>query len=120
MVLDLPAEVGTGMETSRYFWYQTAHGRPIPYTPDVRMGSARDPLVFRAFARPSRNPLEPVAEVPTVPPPDVLAHLRETYGLVVVHTELQSRAGLNPTYESVLAGPLGEPEQGEGVVVFRP
>ncbi len=120
MVLDLPAEVGTGMETSRYFWYQTAHGRPIPYTPDVRMGSARDPMVFRAFARPSRDPSEPVKEVPVVPPADVLSHLKQTYGLVVVHTDLQAKAGLRPTYEGVLSGVLGAPEVAEDVVVFRP
>ncbi len=120
MVLDLPAEVGTGMETSRYFWYQTAHGRPIPYTPDVRMGSARDPLVFRSFSRPATDPSSPVQEVPTVPSSEVLSHLKTTYGLVVVHPDLEARAGLHPTYESVLTGPLGTPEVSEGLVVFRP
>ena len=39
-ILDLPAEAGTSMRTSQYFWYQTKHGRPIPYTPDVRLGSS--------------------------------------------------------------------------------
>jgi hypothetical protein len=120
MVLDLPAEVGTGMETSRYFWYQTVHGQPIPYTPDVRMGSARDPVVFRAFAKPSRNPMEPVREVPKVPSRELLSHLKATYGLIVVHPELQAQAGLNPTYESVFSQVFGPPESVDGVLVFRP
>ena len=40
IVLDLPGEVGATMATSRYFLYQTAHGRPVPWSPDARSGTS--------------------------------------------------------------------------------
>ncbi len=40
-VLDLPAEVGSTMASSRYLVYQAASGLPIPYRPDARGGTAR-------------------------------------------------------------------------------
>ena len=48
-VLDLPAEAGTSMRTSQYFWYQSKHKKPIPYTPDARIGSTRDLETFKNF-----------------------------------------------------------------------
>jgi hypothetical protein len=37
IVFDLPADTpGRGMSPSRYLVYQTHHGLPLPYTPDVR------------------------------------------------------------------------------------
>jgi hypothetical protein len=119
MVLDLPAEVGTSMDTSRYFWFQTEHGRPIPYTPDVRMGSARDTVTFRTFQRPPRNPMDATLEVPTTPSNEVVLHMKKTYGLVVLHPELEARAGLSPSYRQALSPVLGEPEQVDGVLVWR-
>ena len=51
-ILDLPGSVGATMATSRYFWYQTAHGQPIPYSPNVRLDSCRDLEVQSAFTDP--------------------------------------------------------------------
>jgi hypothetical protein len=39
-VLDLPAEVGNTMATSRYLVYQSASELPIPYRPDARGGTS--------------------------------------------------------------------------------
>ncbi len=39
-VLDLPVAVGNTMATSRYLFYQTVSGRPIPYRPDARGGAS--------------------------------------------------------------------------------
>ncbi|MCK6525614.1 hypothetical protein L6R49_29780, partial [Myxococcota bacterium] len=49
IVLDLPTDAGTTMSTSRYLYYQTAHGHPIPYAPDAR--AATSPLLRRASFR---------------------------------------------------------------------
>lgn len=49
VVLDLPTDAGTTMSTSRYLYYQTAHGHPIPYAPDAR--AATSPLLRRASFR---------------------------------------------------------------------
>ena len=117
MVLDLPAEVGTGMATSRYFWFQTVHGRPIPYTPDARLGSAADTLLFRAFMRPGPPVKGQPGERPSTPSAEVLAHLRRTYGLVVLHRDLAREAGLEGAYEAALIPVLGAPtEEGEALV----
>ncbi len=48
LVLDLPANVGNTMATSRYAVLQAYHGRPIPYRPDVR-GSTSSLLGVPAF-----------------------------------------------------------------------
>ena len=39
-VLDLPTDAGATMATSRYLWWQTFHGRPIPYGPDARANTS--------------------------------------------------------------------------------
>ena len=108
MVLDLPAEVGTTMATSRYFWWQTVHGRPVPWTPDARLGSARDPDTFHGIVRPT-DPARPGPEVPRRPDPRTVRHIRETYGLVVVHTDLEREAGMASSYVDALTPGLGEP-----------
>jgi hypothetical protein len=108
MVLDLPAEVGTTMATSRYFWWQTVHGRPVPWTPDARLGSARDPDTFHGIVRPS-DPTRPGPEVPRRPEPRTLQHIRDTYGLVVVHTDLEAEAGMQSSYVDALTPGLGTP-----------
>lgn len=40
MVLDLPTDLGASMGTSRYLYYQTAHGQPLPYVPDARASTS--------------------------------------------------------------------------------
>lgn len=52
VVLDLPTDAGATMATSRYLYWQTAHGRPIPYAPDARASTSAliDDPFFRALA----------------------------------------------------------------------
>ncbi len=54
-ILDLPAEVGATMATSRYLVYQTASALPIPYRPDARAGTSTllNEPAFVALALPS-------------------------------------------------------------------
>jgi hypothetical protein len=121
MVLELPAEVGTTMETSVYFWHQTAHERPIPYTPDVRMGSARDTKTFQAFQRQSdsRDPMLGIQEHPIAPDAATAAHIRETYGMIVLHPDFEQRAGLVPSYVDALSPVFGPPEEVDGMKIWR-
>ena len=120
MVLELPAEVGTTMETSVYFWHQTAHGQPIPYTPDVRMGSARDRKTFQAFQAPmGADPLLGTTEQPSPPDASTVAHIRDTYGMIVLHPELERRAQLQTSYEQALTPAFGPPEEIDGLKVWR-
>jgi len=118
MVLDLPAEVGTTMESSRYFWMQTRHGRPIPWTPDARLGSARDPETFHGIVQP-RDPATPGPETPRQPDVRTLQHIRETYGLIVVHTDLEERAGMTTSYVDALTPALGPPRWDGPRAVWR-
>lgn len=119
-VLDLPVEVGRGMESSRTFWHQTVHHRPIPFTPDVRMGSTRDRGLLMGLTVPPEAPGAPLREVPEAADQALADHLRSTYSLVVLDPELAARAGLDGRYEAVLGALLGPPEQREGRLVWRP
>ncbi|MFH1467226.1 MAG: hypothetical protein ABIO70_22770 [Pseudomonadota bacterium] len=116
MVLDLPAEAGTTMETSRYFWYQTRHQQPIPYVPDIRLGSMRDQVTLEAL----RDASAPVqrSERPRPPSPEVLRHWRDTYGMIVVHEELERAAGLAGQYRAAFTPVLGEPCETGGALVW--
>lgn len=51
-VLDLPTDAGSTMATSRYLYWQTAHGHPIPYAPDARASTCAllSRPAFRALA----------------------------------------------------------------------
>ena len=108
-VLDLPGDSGTTMATSRYFWYQTVHHKPVPYKPDARGHDTGDPVTFARL--PSRF-------VPAPAPFDEasLTALRATYGWVVVHP------GLGPDADAqaaVFEAALGPPEARDGLLVWR-
>lgn len=118
MVLELPAEVGTTMATSRYFWNQTAHGRPVPWTPDARLGSARDPETLHGLVLPM-DPRRPGPERPRTPDARTVSRLREVYGLVVVHTDLERAAGLETSYVDALTPALGPPERDGDRAIWR-
>ena len=49
-VLDLPTDAGSTMDTSRYLYWQSAHGKGIPYAPDAR-ASTSSLLRYGAFRR---------------------------------------------------------------------
>ena len=107
-VLELPVEVGTTMRTSRYFWHQTLHTRPIPYTPDVRLASSRDPLVLGALTGGGIAGIG--AEQPQSPDGLTMSRLRVNYGAVILNLDLAEVAGLTGAYEAALTPRLGEPE----------
>jgi hypothetical protein len=120
MVLDLPVEVGTTMLTSRYFWFQTVHGQPIPYTPDVRLGSASDPETFRSFQDPKLASRRGAAvERPPQLSAQVADHIRATYGIIVVHTDLERQAGLEGEYAKAFQSAFGAPDIIDGLQVWR-
>ena len=100
-VLDLPAEVGTGMETSRYFWYQSLHGKPIPYTPDARLGSTRDLQTFKNFMT------DGMKELPQQLDDTSIIHMRRTYQRIVVHPELDKDKAVG--YRAIFTEAFGEP-----------
>ncbi|MCK6524979.1 hypothetical protein L6R49_26545 [Myxococcota bacterium] len=118
MVLELPVEVGTGMLTSRYFWSQTAHGRPIPFTPDVRMGSTRDSRLVRALAGDPRQG-GVMKDNPSPLSAEAVQHIRGRYSLIVLNLELEREAGLEGRYAPVLGAAFGEPERDGDRLIWR-
>jgi len=118
-VLDLPAEVGTGMATSRYFWFQTVHHHPIPYTPDARAGSTGDAETFGALPSSMASPEREPPPTPALRPPQI-EHLRAVYGWIVLHTDLDARTGRPGQLEPWLTAALGAPTKGDGdTLVWR-
>ena len=106
-VLDLPAEAGTSMKTSQYFWFQTQHQRPIPYTPDARLGSTRDLETFKNFM--AADGIKEQAQ--TIPSQSQL-HMRNLYGLIVLHTQLEPNKVAD--YQRVLTDAFGHPQEEDG------
>lgn len=107
-VLDLPAEVGTSMETSRYFWFQSKHGKPIPYTPDARLGSTRDLQTFKNFMG------DGMKEIPSPLDELSIVHMRGVYQQIVVHPNLDATKGA--AYEKVFTEAFGEPVKQDGLL----
>ncbi len=113
-VLDLPGDIGTRMTTSEYLWFQTVHHHPVPYKPDARANDTGDPATFAhlpdRLAR-GRAP-EPFGDAG-------LAHLRENYGWIVVHTDLEARAGAGGALRALLEPQLGAPDERDGLLIWR-
>jgi len=122
-VLDLPAEVGLTMSSSRYFWYQTEHQHPVPYLPDARSGSANDREVFLWLVHASgqvggRGPLW----ITSLSPNRAAAmreHLEERYGWIVVHRDLEAQVAPEGTFREGISQVLGEPEEYDYGWVWR-
>ena len=109
-VLDLPGSVGATMATSRYFWNQTAHRRGIPYSPNVRLDSARDLEVQSAFTDPYlRESEHRVVEDPAKGPDLYQKALAKRYSAIVLHSDLEDRANLKSAYGPVLNAVFGPP-----------
>lgn len=107
-VLDLPAEVGGTMATSRYFWYQTVHRRPVPWTPDARASRNGDTATTRLFEVP------PGGGQPAPIGPEDAARVRRQYGWIVLHRDLAARVGRADDLEAQLAAAFGPPTDVEG------
>ena len=109
-VLDLPGSVGATMATSRYFWYQTAHGQGIPYSPNARLDSCRDLEVQSAFTDPiARESEHKVIEHPSRGPDLYQKALAKRYSAIILHTDLEERANLPSAYTPVLTREFGPP-----------
>ena len=118
-VLDLPGSVGTTMATSRYFWYQTEHGQPIPYSPNVRLDSCRDLEVQSAFTDPYlREGEHKVVEHPAKGPDLYQKALAKRYKAIVLHKDLEHRANLKSAYSPVLQSVFGPPDVDGDVSVW--
>jgi hypothetical protein len=109
-VLDLPTDAGETMATSRYLWWQTAHGRPIVYGPDARASTS--PLIhdsaFRTLAAASTRRADEAHRLQLGGAADRAAtrSLRDI-GIrwVVVHHDLDEAAGAR--LEALLTTELG-------------
>ena len=102
-VLDLPAEAGTSMRTSQYFWYQSKHQKPIPYTPDARIGSTRDLETFKNFMG------DGMIEKPGKISAESTLHIRDTYQLIAVHSNIEAEK--SKLYVEIFTEAFGEGEQ---------
>jgi hypothetical protein len=119
-VLDLPAEVGTTMATSQIFWFQTAHRRPVPYTPDVRAGSTRDEYTFRQiFPHPQGRPGERGRFVLPRLNAAAVSHLAQRYGWLVVHRDWEERVGQPGVFAEAILPVLGAPREDGPLLVWR-
>lgn len=110
-ILDLPAEVGTSMETSRYFWYQSLHKKPIPYTPDARLGSTRDLQTFKNFMG------DGMREEPRALDELSIVHMRGIYQQIVVHTDLDETK--SAAYAEVFTEAFGDPLTKDGLLYWH-
>ena len=118
-VLDLPAEVGTTMASSKYFLYQTTHQKPIPYSPDIRAGSSSDRSTFFWLQHPrfsgsadfKTTSKEANGWVDRTVENRILPHLKSRYGWIILHREEAERVGVTEVFKAALERVLGEPEE---------
>jgi hypothetical protein len=95
IVLDLPAEVGNTMTTSRYFVYQAYSDHPVPYRPDARAGTSSllGVPAFAVLALPSMSRPEHrdrvAATVSSLSEVDLGVLVQKGVRWVVVHRELE-------------------------------
>ena len=109
-VLDLPAEAGTSMETSQYFWFQSKHHKPIPYTPDARLGSTRDLATFKNFMG------DGMKEEPHALSTTSILHMRRTYQLLVVHSNIDATKA--DAYKNIFTDAFGTPIQSDDMWIW--
>lgn len=118
-VLDLPAEVGTGMATSRYFWFQTVHHHPVPYKPDARAGSTGDPRTFQWWPQAMGPAGAGGSAGRSSLSVDDVTHLRTVYGWVVLHHDLDARLPTVGKIGALLEAALGPGERQGDEQVWR-
>ncbi len=112
-VLDLPAQVRRTMATSVYFWYQTVHGHPVPWWPNVRAEGNGDGPTVRLFVPTLPGP----GGRPRVPELDAAAvvRLQDRYGWVVVHPAFDRQTAGAGESTRVLTAAFGAPTEEDGV-----
>ncbi len=111
-VLDLPASVGRTMATSRYFWYQTVHRKPVPWFPDVHEAHNGDRHSVRLFEHTPSGPAAALSD------PAIL-RLRERYGWIVVHDDLEGRTRYPGELTPLLTTAFGPPASADGLHVWH-
>lgn len=115
-VLDLPAQVRRTMATSVYFWYQTSHRRPLPWWPNVRTDHNGDVALVRAFMPPPSAAGVRPRFLPL--PGEVVSQLRERYGWVIVHSQLDRLTKSSGESARVLTAAFGEAEVHDDLLVW--
>ena len=106
-ILDLPPQVRRTMATSRYFWFQTVHHHPVPWWPNVRTDENGDVATMKAFLPPRASVgVRPRFEALSV---ERIAHLRASYGWIVVHTDLDTLTQGAGESSRILTEAFGEP-----------
>jgi hypothetical protein len=115
MVLDIPGNVGEGMDTSRYLTMQAYHGRAIPYRPDARAVTASllGAHTFTALIAASENREHHRDQLQHELSRITELRRNELYELgvshVVVHRELERGEQGTVASEAILTQLFGEP-----------
>ncbi len=108
VVLDLPVEVpGHGMASSRALFFQTLHGQPIPFGPNVRADAFT--MYRNQFA--SALVYQRPGQLDAVPKS---AYKKGDLGWIALHTDLGGTADL----ETWLRAHLGDPHEYGPVLVW--
>ena len=118
-VLDLPLTV-PNLERAVYVWYQSAHGRPVPWglnepMPETLLRNRLTATLIRLEATRARSLPPRLPELDMVISARSLA--RQGYRYIVVHEALYP-AFKRDQVEVLLTGAVGEPRREEGRLVY--
>lgn len=113
LVLDLPTDAGATMATSRYLYFQTGHGHPIPYAPDARASTASlmDEPSFQVLAAMCRRRPDEQLELGLDRPPTELRPERlRAAGVRWIYLHRPIDPATTPALEALLVSVLGSGE----------
>ncbi|MFT5679846.1 MAG: hypothetical protein ACI8RZ_000751 [Myxococcota bacterium] len=118
-VLDLPMTV-PNLERAVYVWYQSAHGRPVPWglnepMPRVLLENRLTVTLIRLEATRAHTLPPRLPELDMVVAARSLG--RQGYRYIVVHESLYP-AFKHAQIETLLTGAIGEPQRKEGRLVY--
>tara|TARA_B110000037_G_scaffold220307_1_gene287629 strand:- start:39 stop:1760 length:1722 start_codon:yes stop_codon:yes gene_type:complete len=115
MVLDIPGNVGEGMDTSRYLTMQAYHGRSIPYRPDARavtsslLGARTFTVLIATSENRESHRAQLMSELERIN--DIKRNQLHKLGVshVVVHRELERGEQGTAAAEEILIQLFGQP-----------
>ena len=118
-VLDLPMTV-PNLERAIYVWYQSAHGRPVPWglnepMPRILLTNRLTVTLIRLEATRAQSLAPRLPELDMVIGARNLA--RQGYRYVVVHQALYPAFKFNQI-ETLLTGAIGAPQRSEGRLIY--
>jgi len=118
-VLDLPMTV-PNLERAIYVWYQSAHGRPVPWglnepMPRILLTNRLTVTLIRLEATRAQSLAPRLPELDMVIGARNLA--RQGYRYVVVHQALYPAFKFNQI-ETLLTGAIGTPQRSEGRLIY--